>query len=100
VVKTLLGGTPEEVPARYASASPADLLPLGPKVRQVLVHGARDRIVPPVVSTAYQRAAAARGDVAELVELPDAAHFEVIYPTDEAWQRIRRALPKEPLRGR
>jgi acetyl esterase/lipase len=94
VVKTLLGGTPEEVPDRYDAASPAALLPLGRKVRQVLVHGGRDTIVPAVVSRDYQRAAAARGDVAELVELLDAGHFEVIDPADRAWQRIRQVMAR------
>ena len=38
--QALLGGEPDDVPERYAVASPAALLPLG--VPQLLVHGARD----------------------------------------------------------
>src|SRR2546422_749172 len=64
----LLGGSPSEVPERYAAASPAALLPLG--VRQVLVHGDRDDIVPPAQSRAYCQAAIAMGDDVELLELP------------------------------
>ena len=39
VVNQLLGGTPEEVPHRYAEASPRRRLPIG--VPLLLVHGAR-----------------------------------------------------------
>ena len=42
--QALLGGEPDDVPERYAVASPAALLPLG--VPQLLVHGARDDLVP------------------------------------------------------
>jgi acetyl esterase/lipase len=75
-VVELLGGPPGERPDRYASASPAALLPLG--VPQVLVHGGRDGIVPPAQSRDYARAAAAAGDRVELVELPEADHFDLI----------------------
>jgi acetyl esterase/lipase len=95
VVQSLVGGTPEEVPDRYASASPAALLPLGLAVRQVLVHGGRDTIVPPEISRSYQQTALARGDNAILIELPDAGHFEVIDPRDKAWERIRQALARD-----
>lgn len=92
VVRELLGGTPAAVPDRYAAASPAALLPLGPGVRQVLIHGAEDAIVPLVVSTAYQQAAAAKGDRAELIAVPDIGHFEVIAPEGAAWAAIRKAF--------
>jgi acetyl esterase/lipase len=92
VVTTLLGGTPAEVPGRYAAASPAALLPLGKQVRQVLIHGAEDRVVPPVVSKDYHAAATAKGDTAELVELPGIGHFEVIAPQGEAWAAVRKGM--------
>ena len=44
VVNQLLGGTPEEVPHRYARASPRRRLPIG--VPLLLVHGERDDDVP------------------------------------------------------
>ncbi|MDQ3555352.1 MAG: alpha/beta hydrolase, partial [Gemmatimonadota bacterium] len=43
-VAPLLGGTPDEVPERYAQVSPAELLPLG--VPHRLLHGTADAIVP------------------------------------------------------
>ena len=68
VVGDLLGGGPDEHPARYALASPAERVPLGVPV--LLTHGGRDDIVPPSVTAAYARAARAAGDEVEVVELP------------------------------
>lgn len=90
VVRDLLGGTPEEVPERYAAASPAELLPLG--VRQLLVHGALDDIVPLAISEGYVAAARAAGDAATLLALPDAEHFAVIDPESPAWPRVLAAV--------
>ena len=59
IVESFLGGTPTQVPERYELASPAALLPLG--VKQVLVHGARDDVVPPEQSRDYAAAARAAG---------------------------------------
>lgn len=79
----LLGGSPAEVPERYAAASPAALLPLG--IPQVLIHGTRDDRVPLEVSHAYARKAAAAGDHVSLIELPGADHFVLIDPASAAW---------------
>jgi acetyl esterase/lipase len=79
----LLGGDPQVVPERYATASPAALLPLG--VPQVLVHGTRDNNVPFDVSQFYARKAREAGDDVMLIELPGADHFVVIDPTSESW---------------
>jgi acetyl esterase/lipase len=81
--RDLLGGMPDEVPERYAAASPAALLPLG--APQLLVHGERDEVVPPSQSRDYAEAARAAGDEAELVELADADHFDVIDARHLAW---------------
>jgi acetyl esterase/lipase len=86
-----MGGTPAEVPERYAEASPCELLPLG--VRQVILHGTADDSVPYAMSRAY---AASAGDEAELVTLEGAGHFELIDPQAREWERVlevtRRAL--------
>src|SRR5919204_146950 len=55
-VDALLGGSPEQVPDRYAAASPIALLPLGQ--RHVLVHGTHDSVVPYEDSVAYVEASA------------------------------------------
>jgi len=87
----LLGGEPDHVPERYATASPVALLPLGLPV--LLVHGARDDIVPPSQSHAYAAAARAAGDEVELVDLPDADHFDVVEVGDPAWLAVVERLP-------
>jgi acetyl esterase/lipase len=74
-VARLLGGMPDDVPDRYAEASPRELLPLG--VRQILVHGDADSGVPYAQSVSYVKAAAGE---AELVTLEGAGHFELIDP--------------------
>ena len=81
--QALLGGSPGEFPDRYAVASPAALLPVG--VPQLLVHGGRDHLVPVTQSRDYAAAAAAAGDTVDLVELPDADHFDLIGESDPAW---------------
>jgi len=85
-VVELLGGTPSEVPERYAATSPAALLPLG--VPQVLFHGTADLHVPIEVSQAYAKAALAANDPVTYIELPGVDHFDVINPLSEAWKRI------------
>ncbi len=88
----LLGGEPQAVPERYATASPAALLPLG--VPQVLVHGTRDNNVPFDVSQFYARKALEAGDDVTLIELPGADHFVVIDPTSESWTITLKEIQK------
>jgi acetyl esterase/lipase len=87
----LLGGMPNEVPERYACASPAALVPVGVPI--VLVHGALDDIVPPSQSHEFASAAIDRGDTVEVVDLPDADHFDVIEPDHTAWEMVVERLP-------
>ncbi len=86
----LLGGAPDDVPERYALASPIELLPLG--VPQHLINGARDPIVPAAFGRAYSAAARAASDEAILTIIPDAGHFELIAPSSPAWQQVRKAI--------
>jgi acetyl esterase/lipase len=91
VVEELLGGSPDEVPERYRSASPMEMLPLG--VRQRIMHGDRDNVVPVSISRGYVAAARKAGDDATLTEPPGAGHFELIDPKSQAWGAVReRAL--------
>ncbi len=87
----LIGGGPEQLPERYALASPIERLPMG--VPQVLVHGERDRQVPIAMSRAFASAAHAVGDPVELVEWPWVGHFEVIDPGHPSWMAIVERLP-------
>jgi len=88
----LLGGTPQEVPERYATASPAALLPLG--VPQVLVHGTNDDNVPVKVSRVYYAKAKQAGDDIQSIELQGADHFVLIDPSSQAWEATMRELQK------
>ena len=97
-VGELLGGSPIEVPARYASASPARLLPLG--TPHVLVHGERDADVPLALSATYHRRATALGDPAELVVLPRTGHFEPTDPCTDAWPAVLGAVIRLLSAGR
>ena len=85
-MRRLLGGTPEQQPDRYATASPAARLPIGVPV--LLTHGGRDDIVPPAMSEEFQRAALAAGDECELVLLPDEDHFGHIDAGNPLWEAV------------
>jgi acetyl esterase/lipase len=91
-VVEFLGGSPDDVPERYAAASPAALLPL--RVPQLLVHGAADPVVPLRQSVDYAKAARSAGDVAEVVEVAGAGHFDVIDPGHTAWAVVAERLPR------
>ncbi|MDX1479242.1 MAG: alpha/beta hydrolase [Saprospiraceae bacterium] len=82
----LVGGTPEELPDRYAEGSPITYLPLG--VPQILVNGESDNIVTLDDITPYFERAQQRGEEIELVTVPNAGHFEVITPGSIAWPAV------------
>jgi acetyl esterase/lipase len=89
-VGQLMGGSPEEVPTRYGSGSPAELLPLG--VRQVLVLGKEDRIIPASLNETYVQEARARGDDVQLVPIRGVDHAELIEPQSAAWPAVEAAV--------
>ncbi len=86
-VHELMGGTPAEVPERYAAGSPGDLVPLG--VRQTLVHGTMDDRVPSQLASRYVQAAKAHGDDASLVRLEGVDHFDPVDPESTVYGRVR-----------
>jgi acetyl esterase/lipase len=79
-----LGGTPAELPERYAAADPVRLLPTGVPV--LCVHGGADTTVPLAQSERYAAAATAVGDRVEVSVVPG-DHMAVIDVTGEAWRR-------------
>jgi acetyl esterase/lipase len=81
-----MGGEPSEVPD-YALAAPIELLPLGPSVHQLVVHGDADDRVPFQQGVDYVAAAQAAGDSAELAAFTGMGHFELIEPAHESWLR-------------
>lgn len=71
----------------YTDTSPRDLLPIG--VKQLIVSGGEDGIVPAEFGRAYTAAAQAAGDRAIAITLPGADHFALIDPGSAAWARLR-----------
>lgn len=92
VVVDFLGGSPEEVPDGYRTASPIEMVPLG--IRQRVFHGDRDEEVPLSISREYVAAARKAGDDATLTVLEGAGHFELIDPRTEAWGQVRDTIEK------
>ncbi len=86
----LMGGAAESFGSRYAVASPINLLPLG--VKQWLIHGERDRIVPAELEKDYAEAARKSGDEVHMTILPGAGHFDLIDPDSPAWPTVRNAV--------
>jgi acetyl esterase/lipase len=81
-VHDFLGGSPADVPERYALASPTRLVPTGLPV--VAIHGSADDAVPLELSQRYVERARAAGDPAELVVLDGIDHFEPFDPSTAA----------------
>jgi acetyl esterase/lipase len=88
-VVEFLGGTPAEVGDHYREADP---MTLGIGARQWLVCGAVDDVVPPAFSRDYVRAKQKRKEVARLVEIAGAGHFEVVDPRSAAWKDVERVV--------
>ncbi len=85
-VPSLMGGSPDVVPERYALGSPASLLPMG--TPQFLLHGLSDRTVPASLSADYADLARQRGDDAEYVPLRGLGHMEMIEPGGPAFDEL------------
>jgi acetyl esterase/lipase len=89
-VAELLGGQPAEVPERLRRASPIELLPLG--VRQTLIVGDGDTIVPEQQAGRYAERAVAAGDRVDVRTVSTAGHFELVVPGSVAWETVRNAV--------
>jgi acetyl esterase/lipase len=86
----LLGGTPAEVPDRYALTSPSALLPLG--IPYVIVSGVADQFVPAAHVSAFGAAAQRAGDRVRLELVPEAGHFEPVAPGTAAFASVLAAI--------
>jgi len=64
--------------APFRDTSPSELLPIG--VKQVMIHGVFDGIVPPALGMRHQVQAKAKGESVQVIVLPDSGHFELISP--------------------
>ena len=90
VVRRLLGGGVDDVPARYRAASPQGLVPLG--VPLYVVHGTADDAVPIELSRALAETARAAGDEVTAAFPDGVDHFHVIDPAHPVWRPIDRWL--------
>jgi acetyl esterase/lipase len=87
-VRALMGGSPEEVPERFAAGDPIRLLPLPMPV--LLVHGVLDQTVSVKLSRGYLDATRAADGEIELVEIqgPAGRHRAHIDPRGDAWAAV------------
>ena len=87
VIERISGG-------RFAETSVPRLAPLG--VKQVLVNGIQDRIIPTFYAEGYARPMRAAGDDVRVRMIDRTGHVELIAPETAAWTaavaEIRRAL--------
>jgi acetyl esterase/lipase len=94
VIEKLVG--PPTLSSRnvYADTSIPNLAPLG--VRQVLVNGLQDRIIPTAYADAYAKRMRAAGDKVDVRMVDRTGHVELIAPESEAWavtvKEIEKAL--------
>ncbi len=89
-VEEFLGGSPQQQPDRYETASPIALVPLG--VKQLIVHGTADEVLPVDLSRAYVRTAVNAGDIVDLIEMPGLGHMEFLNPGSAAHAALCRWL--------
>jgi acetyl esterase/lipase len=91
-VRAFMGGSPADLPGRYALADPIAQVPLSLPV--LLVHGLEDRVVSVRISRSYRDAALAADGSVELVEIPGPAgqHRAHIDPRGAAWATVVRWL--------
>ena len=88
----VIGGMPDRYPARYAAASPVDLLPLG--VPQVLIWGAADTVVPESLFAAYEGKARQGPDPVDIITFRGAGHHDLCSPDGPDWNKIVAAVRK------
>lgn len=81
----LMGGSPEQFPERYAYGSVTNRIPQA--TPQVVVVGRYDETWRPV-GVRYARAAAAQGATIDVIDAPEAGHFELIDPDSSTWPLV------------
>jgi acetyl esterase/lipase len=81
-----LGGSPEELPERWAAADPMTALP--PRCRVRLLHGREDREVPVAVTDDYVHRCRELGADVTLEVIAGAGHYSLIDPEAPAFDRV------------
>ncbi|MGA5539726.1 alpha/beta hydrolase family protein [Mycolicibacterium nivoides] len=85
-IAAVLGGSPAEVPKRYASVDP--IQNLDPKVPVIAVHGTLDTVVAPANSQRYVAALKKHGGRASVELLPGENHTSIMSPRSPAFRRV------------
>lgn len=100
VIERLVGPPTLNLRNVYADTSVPRLAPLG--VRQVLVNGLQDRIIPTAYAEDYARKMRAAGDEVEVRMIDRTGHVELIAPETAAWaaavEEIEAALGRKRRR--
>jgi len=91
--RALLGGTPEQVPERWAAADPMRFAP--PSVPTIVVHPSADRTIPSARSQAYAERCRALGSDVTLVVPDGETHRDSIDPTTASWRAAARWLSQQ-----
>jgi pimeloyl-ACP methyl ester carboxylesterase len=60
-----------------------------------MVHGVFDPVMPPYTGRDYAEMVRKAGGKAEVVTIPDAAHFDLVIPTTPAWKEIAGIVARE-----
>ena len=82
----VLGGTPDEVPDRYASVDP--IQNLDPQTPVIAVAGTSDHVVPHVLSQDYVAADAKAGGRARAIIMPGQTHSSLVDPKSRAFEQV------------
>ena len=92
-VRALLGGSPSQVPDRYAAADPVSRMSTRPSCDVVVIHGVDDDIVP----VDNSRGLGAVHPFVVIHELEGVEHFALIDPLSPAWPVVRAAAAAEAI---
>ncbi len=90
VVSGMLGGTPQQVPERYAQASAINLLPLG--IPQLLIWGEYEDFIPLPLAQKYVKAATQAGDAVKVIVVPEVGHFDLASPFTASWPVLQSSI--------
>ena len=85
IIDKLMGGSPDDFPARYRWADPVHIAP--GRTPQVLLIGKYDEAWAPV-GLRYLRTAQARGDDVKIIEAKESGHFEMVDPKSTTWPLV------------
>lgn len=92
ILERLTGAPPSGSRDAYADISPG-VLPPAPEGHVVMISGLLDRLVPPYVAYDYARAMRDKREApVELVDVPQAGHFDLVTLGTPAWAEVNRRI--------